>query len=162
MTAIQPAAHLPEHAPVSGAARLTEEILPKIPFFGRIKDVGYSVAGTQVAVGIMSAVYILIFQATWFGFSLKRPWDDLNKAWHFQAVPYIGEFLYDNWDIARHAFFRDATESVLAYALVVMIVTKVRPLYAVSPLRKALHYAGLPCFLSRRGLQLGSKRAAIP
>jgi hypothetical protein len=134
-----------EAPPPNAATRLTDEILPKLPFFGRLKDLAYSVAGTQVAVGIMSAFYILIFQATYFGRSLKNPWDSLNRLWHFDAVPVIGKFLYDNWDTGRHIFFRDAPESVLAYALVVMVIVKIKPLYAPSPLRKLLHRLfGLP------------------
>jgi hypothetical protein len=136
MTAIP--SHPAEHAPVTGASRLTEEILPKIPFFGKLKDTALAVAATQVAVGIMSAVYIVIWQGTYFGRTNKPYWDGLNQAWHFRAVPGIGQFLYDNWDIGRHLFFRDATESVLAYALVVMIFVKIKPLYATSPVRYAL------------------------
>lgn len=132
------------HVPVGGASRLTEEILPKIPFFGRLKDLAYSVAGSQYAVGVMSAVYILIWQATYFGFSFKKSWDNLNQVWHFNAVPVIGQFLYSNWDIGRHTFFRDALESVLAYALVVMVIVKIKPLYAPGLGYKIRQRLGLP------------------
>jgi hypothetical protein len=134
-----------EHVPVGATSRLTEEILPKIPFFGRLKDLGYSVLVSQYAVGVMSAIYIIIWQGTYFGRSNKPYWDGLNQEWHFKAVPWIGQFLYDNWDIGRHLFFRDALESVLAYALVVMVIVKIKPLYGASPLRRMLHrFAGVP------------------
>lgn len=141
MTTAQPAAHLPEHAPVSAASRITEEILPRIPFFGKLKDLGLAFIATQVAVGIMSAIYIVIFQGTYFGRSNKPYWDGLNSEWHFGAIPWTGTFLNENWDIGRHLFFRDATESVLAYALVVMIFVKIKPLYGPGlgyKIRKAL------------------------
>jgi hypothetical protein len=146
MTAADPAASRSvEHAPVAGAARLTEEILPKIPFFGRIKDLGYSIAATQIAVGIMSAVYIVIWQGTYWGFSLKGSWDGLNALWHFRAVPGIGGFLDDNWPIARHLFFRDALESVLAYALVVMVIVKIKRLKDKAPLvHRVLGFLHMP------------------
>lgn len=152
MTAIP--SHPAEHAPVTGASRLTEEILPKIPFFGRIKDLGYAFAVSQIAVGIMSAVYIVIWQGRYFGFSLKPYWDGANGYLHFKAVPWIGQFLYDNWDIGRHLFFRDALESVLAYALVVMVVVKIRPLYQRNPAVIRL--------LGRAGISLPPVRTRIP
>jgi hypothetical protein len=134
-----------EHAPVSGASRIAEEILPKIPFFGRIKDLAYSVAATQIAVGIMSAIYIVIWQGTYFGRSNKPYWDGLNQEWHFRAVPWIGNFLYGNWDIGRHLFFRDALESVLAYALVVMVIVKIKRLKDKTPLvHRVLGFCHMP------------------
>jgi hypothetical protein len=114
-------------------SRLAEEILPKIPFFGRLKDIGYGVAGTQVAVGIVSALYVLVTQATYFGKSFKYTWDHLDLLWHFHAVPYIGGWLVEYWKVFQHIFLRDAPESVLAYALVVMIFVKVRPLRDKTP-----------------------------
>jgi hypothetical protein len=145
-----------DHVPVSSTSRITEEILPKIPFFGRIKDIGYSVGVSQYAVGVMSAVYIVIWQGTYWGFSLKPYWDGANNYLHFKAIPWTGPFLYDNWDIGRHLFFRDALESVLAYALVVMVIVKIKPLYAPGLGYKIRRRLGLakPWDPSRRKIPL--------
>lgn len=109
-------------------SRLVEEILPRIPFFGRLKDAAYGVGATQVAVGIVSALYVLITQATYFGKSFKYTWDHLDILWHFHAIPYIGGWMVDYWKDFQHIFLRDAPESVLGYALVVMVLVKVKPL----------------------------------
>jgi hypothetical protein len=107
--------------PVRPAA---ENLILKIPFWGKIQDTVYSLGLIQWAVGIITAGYILVTQATWFGFSFKQSWDNLNQVWHFRAVPAIGSWLYDNWDLGRHFYFRNIMESVLAFAFVAMIVPK--------------------------------------
>ena len=153
MTAIE----IPDQPPVGAGARITGEILPKIPFFGKLKDTALAIIATQVAVGIMSAVYIVIFQGVYFGRTNKPYWDGLNSEWHFGAVPWIGKFLNENWDIGRHLFFRDATESVLAYALVVMIFVKIKPLYGPPlswKIRKILHLQVPATPPARKGIPL--------
>jgi hypothetical protein len=117
-----------------GRRQITEELLPKIPFWGTLQNLGYSVALTQVAVGIVSAVYVLIFQARYFGKSFKYTWDHLDLLWHFHGVPLIGGWMVAHWDIFRHVYLRDAPESVLAFALVAMIVVKWKNLKLRAPL----------------------------
>lgn len=116
-----------------GRRQITEELLPKIPFWGTLQNLGYSVALTQVAVGIVSALYVLIFQAKYFGKSFKFTWDNLDLLWHFHGVPLIGGWLVAHWDIGRHVYLRDAPESVLAFALVAMVVVKWKNLKARTP-----------------------------
>jgi len=131
--------------PGAATSRLAEEILPRIPFFGRLKDTGYAVGGTQVAVGIVSALYVLITQAPYFGRSFKYTWDHLDLIWHFHGIPYIGGWMVDYWKVFQHIFLRDAPESVLAYALVVMIFVKVKPLKDKIPfMDKVLVKARMP------------------
>jgi hypothetical protein len=130
MTAISPR-RLPEPA---GRRTVAEELLPKIPFWGTLQNLGYSVALTQVAVGIVSALYVLITQAAYFGHSFKGTWDRLDLLWHFHGVPLIGGWMVAHWDIFRHVYLRDAPESVLAFALVAMIVVKWKNLKDKTPL----------------------------
>jgi hypothetical protein len=99
-----------------------EAALVKIPFWGQIQATLYSLAFGQWAVGFWSGVYVLVFQARWFGKSFKYIWDHLNQLWHFNAVPFIGHWLYTSYDVGRHIFLRDAPEAVLAYAAVAMII----------------------------------------
>lgn len=101
-----------------------EALILKIPFWGKLQNTVYSLGLIQWAVGVVTAGYILVTQADYFGFSFKKSWDNLNQVWHFRAIPEIGNFLYDNWDLGRHLYFRAILESVLAYAFVSMIVPK--------------------------------------
>jgi hypothetical protein len=118
MTATASAATAPLARPAA------EALILKIPFWGKIQNTVYSLGLIQWAVGIVTAVYIFVTQASWFGHSLKASWDGLNQLWHFRAIPGIGDWLYDNWDLGRHFYFRNILESVLAYAFVAMIVPK--------------------------------------
>jgi hypothetical protein len=107
------------NVPQSGA----EQLARKVPFWDWLQSLVYSLVVGQWAVGFWSGVYVLIFQAHWFGKSLKYSWDHLNLLWHFRAIPGIGNWLYAHYDIARHIFLRDAPEAILAYAAVAMIIT---------------------------------------
>lgn len=107
---------------VAAPRSAAEAIAVRIPAWGKLQALGYSAAFGQWAVGFWSGVYVLVFQARWFGKSLKYIWDHLNAIWHFAAVPGIGHWLYSSWDVGRHVFFRDAPEAVLAYAAVAMII----------------------------------------
>lgn len=118
--------------------RLADEILPKIPFFGHLKDTAYAVGGTQVAVGIVSALYVLVTQAVYFGKSFKYTWDHLDLIWHVGAIPLIGPWMVEYWKVFQHVFLRDAPESILGYALVVMIFVKVKPLQDKVPVMDRL------------------------
>jgi hypothetical protein len=106
-----------------------EALIGKIPARGKVQAAVYSLALIQWAVGIVTAAYVIITQWTWFGYSFKYTWDHLNEIWHWKAIPWIGDFLYRNWDIGRHLYFRNLQETVLAFAFVSMIIIKltVRP-----------------------------------
>lgn len=118
MTTAQPAPQL--------AKTTAEQLVGKIPFWGKVQGVIYSLGLTQWAVGIVTAAYILLTQANYFGRTNKKVWDGLNDYLHFKAVPWIGDWLYKNWDLARHLFFRNIQEVVLAYAFVAMIIIAVK------------------------------------
>lgn len=107
---------------VPTAKGTAEALIGKIPFIGKVQAFVYSLGLIQWAVGIVTASYVIVTQWTWFGVSFKYTWDHLNKLWHFQAVPLIGDFLDDNWDLGRHLYFRNLQETVLAYAFVSMII----------------------------------------
>lgn len=100
-----------------------EVLAGKIPFWDRAQSVVYSFIAGQWAVGFWSGVYVLVTQAHYFGKSFKNTWDNLGEIMHLDAVPVIGHFMISNFDLARHIFFRDAPEAVLAYAVVAMIIT---------------------------------------
>jgi hypothetical protein len=150
--------------PVRPAA---EAVILKIPLFGKAQNTIYSLGLIQWAVGVVTAAYILITQATYFGRTNKPYWDGLNAEWHFRAVPGIGRWLYENWDLGRHLYFRNILESVLAYAFVAMIVPKLATtVKAKVPLPHrvmvALHmpspYQGR--FTVKHGRRKGQKRRA--
>jgi hypothetical protein len=105
--------------PQSGA----EQLAQKIPLWDKIQSVVYSIIVGQWAVGFWSGVYVLVFQAHWFGKSFKYTWDNLNLLWHFRAIPGVGNWLFDNYNLARHIFMRDAPEAIAAYAFVAMVIT---------------------------------------
>jgi hypothetical protein len=109
---------------VPSAKGTAEALIGKIPFWGKLQATVYSLGLIQWAVGIVTAAYVIITQWTWFGHSFKYTWDHLNEIWHWKAIPGIGNFLYDNWDIGRHLYFRNLQETVLAYAFVSMIIIK--------------------------------------
>lgn len=125
-----------------------EVLAGKIPFWDRAQSTVYSIIAGQWAVGFWSGLYVLITQAYWFGKSFKWTWDHLNVLWHFKAIPWIGTWAYDNYDLGRHIFLRDAPEAVLAYSVVAMIITWLAmKKYQVSLFRKLLmklHLAGPP------------------
>ena len=111
------------HKPVVAATPADAETI-KVPFWGKVQTVFYSAGATQVAVGIVSAIYVIITQGVYFGKSFKWTWDHLNLLWHFAAIPLIGPWLSDEYDLARHIYLRDSPESILAFAFVAMIVVK--------------------------------------
>jgi hypothetical protein len=119
--------------PKAAKQPLIETLLPKIPLWGKFQTTGYSVALTQVAVGIVSAIYVLVTQANYFGFSFKDSWDNLAIIWHVDAVPFIGNWMVLHFDIFRHVFLRDDPESIVAYALVAMVVVKLAPMKKKVP-----------------------------
>jgi hypothetical protein len=130
--------------PAGTGHSVAEALAGKIPFWDRVQSLAYSVIAGQWAVGFWSGLYVLVFQAHYFGKSLKYTWDHLNQLWHFQAVPGIGSWMYANWDIGRHIFLRDAPEAVLAYAVVAMIITWLAgKKYQVSLIRKLAMKVGL-------------------
>lgn len=106
-----------------------EAAVGHIPAWGKIQALAYSALIGQWAVGFWSAAYVLIFQARYFGKSLKYDWDHLDVLWHFAAIPWIGHWAVQWFDLGRHIFLRDAPEAVLAYAAVAMII----PLLATRP-----------------------------
>jgi hypothetical protein len=129
--------------PVRPAA---ESLILKIPFWGKAQNTIYSLGLIQWAVGVVTAGYILVTQGKYFGKSLKFSWDHLNQLWHFQAVPLIGDFLDDNWDLGRHLYFRAILESILAYAFVSMIVPKLmtKPKRRVPLAHRVMVRLGMP------------------
>lgn len=127
-------------APVTSGQSAAEVFAEKIPFWDRAQSLLYSVVAGQWAVGFWSGAYVLITQAHYFGKSFKNTWDNLAEIMHLGAVPGIGHFLVANFDLARHIFFRDAPEAVLAYAVVAMIITWLAmKKYQPSLARKLLH-----------------------
>jgi hypothetical protein len=131
MTRPEKSRHL---APVAAPHTAAEELLPKLPFFAKVKDGGYFVGLTQVAIGIAYSLYILITQAKYFGFSLKGSWDNLDQVMHLGAIPWgIGKFIVANYDIGRHLFGRDIIETLVTYALVVLVLVKFKPLKEKTP-----------------------------
>jgi hypothetical protein len=116
-----PAATMPENV---------EAFVGKIPLVGKVQSLVYALLVGQWAVGFWSGLYVLVFQARWFGVSFKYTWDNLNLLWHFKAVPLIGHWMFDYYNVGRHIFARDAPEAVLGYAFVAMVipllVTKMR------------------------------------
>jgi hypothetical protein len=102
-----------------------EALIGKIPFRGRLQNIAYSLGLVQWAVGIVTAVYVIIVDWTWAGHSFRYTWNNLNAIWHFKAIPWIGQFLYENWDLVRHLYFRNEPETVLAYAFVSMIIVAI-------------------------------------
>lgn len=143
-----------------------DEILPKLPFFAQAKDTGYFAAFTQIAIGVMYALYIMITQWSYAGKSFKYTWDNLDVIWHFRAVPGIGNWAASNWDTGRHLFLRDTPETIVVYALVVLVLVKVKPLKDRTPLLDkiliAVHapspYQGR--HVNRWGLRAGQHRHA--
>jgi hypothetical protein len=125
--------------------RSSAEVLAgKIPFWDRAQSLLYSIIAGQWAVGFWSGVYVLVTQAHYFGKSFKTTWDNLPQLMHLGAIPGIGHFIIENADLARHIFFRDAPEAVLAYAVVAMIITWLAmKKYQVSLFRKVLMKVGL-------------------
>lgn len=121
-----------------------ELLAGKIPFWDRAQSLLYSAVAGQWAVGFWSGLYVLITQANYFGKSFKNTWDNLAEIMHLGAVPGIGHFLIGNADLARHIFFRDAPEAVLAYAVVAMIITWLAmKKYQPSLTRKLLARVGI-------------------
>jgi hypothetical protein len=108
------------------AKTTAEQLVGRIPFWGKVQATVYSLGLIQWAVGIVTAAYILVTQANYFGRTNKPVWDGLNDYLHFRTVPGIGKWLYDNWDLARHLIFRNIQETVLAYAFVAMIIIAVK------------------------------------
>jgi hypothetical protein len=155
----------PDLAPPARPA--AEQLILKIPFWGKSQNIVYSLGLIQWAVGIITAGYILVTQGRYRGFSFKKSWDGLNQIWHFRAIPGIGNWLYENWDLGRHFYFRNILESVLAFAFVAMIVPKLATrIRAKVPLAHrimvALHipspYQGR--FTVRHGRRKGQPRRA--
>ena len=107
---------------VPSAKGTAEALIGKIPFIGKVQAFVYSLGLVQWAVGIVTAAYVIATQWSWFGYSFKYTWDHLNALWHWKAIPGIGNWMYDNWDIGRHLYFRNLQETVLAYAFVSMII----------------------------------------
>lgn len=99
-----------------------EAIAARIPLWGQIQKLVYSAVCGQWAVGFWSGLYVLVFQAHYFGKSFKYTWDHLAQLWHVRAIPGAGPWMYLNSDLFRHLYLRDAPESILAYAVVAMIV----------------------------------------
>jgi hypothetical protein len=137
MTAVTDAAAVPER----GTA---ETLAAKLPFWEQAQSLGYSYAIGQWAVGFWSGLYVLIFQAHYWGRSFKWTWDHLNVLWHFKAIPLIGNWMFTWYDDGRHIFLRDAPEAVLAYSVVAMIITWLATKkYQVPLIRKFLIKLGL-------------------
>jgi len=135
----------PDLASGVSAARTSDEVLGKIPFSGRIKDAIYLAAGPLAAVGIIATLYVLVTQASYWGDSLKPIWDNLDRIWHFAAIPGIGNWLVAHWDIGRHLYLRGVPETVLSYALVMMLFATVKPLKRRTPaIDKILIFAHMP------------------
>jgi hypothetical protein len=103
-------------APVVVPTSIATDVLDKLPILSKIKDLVYAGVLGQWAVGFWSALYVLIFQAHYWGKSFKYTWG------HFKAVPGIGPWMYAHYDVARHVFLRDAPEAILGFALVAMII----------------------------------------
>jgi hypothetical protein len=115
-------------------AQRPELELPKMTRGQWLQSLAYSLGLTQWAVGVTAAVYVLLTQARYFGWSAKSYWDGLNAYLHFKAVPYAGTWLFSEWDYARHLYFRHIPEVVIAFAFVAMVVVKVKALKDKTPL----------------------------
>lgn len=121
------------HQPPVATVSAVNEYLPKLPLFGQAKDTTYFLGLTQVAIGVVYTAYIAITQATYFGSSLKDSWDNLDKIWHFGAIPWIGSWLVQWWDVGRHLYGRDEIETIVCYALVILVLAKARQLKGKIP-----------------------------
>jgi hypothetical protein len=120
--------------PVAQPRSAADELLPKLPFFAKVKDTAYFAALTQVAIGIVYALYDLITQGRYWGFSLKHDWDNLDTIWHFGALPWgIGKWVVANYDVGRHLYGRDIIETIVTFALVVLVLVKFQPLKDKTP-----------------------------
>lgn len=118
----------------AAAERAIENLAERIPLWGKGQTTAYIFAMSQIAVGIMSALYVLITQASYWGHSLKASWDSLNVLWHFHAIPLIGNWMFTYYDLGRHIYWRDEPEAIVGYALVAMIVVKLAPMKDTPPL----------------------------
>jgi hypothetical protein len=117
-----------EPVPLAATGSAVNEYLPRLPLFSQVKDTTYFAGLTQVAVGVAYTAYIAITQATYFGFSLKGSWDNLDKLLHFAAIPWIGSWLVRWFDYGRHLYGRNEPETIITYALVVIFLVKVKKL----------------------------------
>jgi hypothetical protein len=122
--------------PAPATARsAADELLPKLPFFAKAKDTAYFAALTQVAIGVVYALYDLITQGKYWGFSLKGSWDNLDKIMHLGAIPWgVGHWIVANYDTGRHLYGRGIPETIVGFALVVLVLVKFKPLKDKTPL----------------------------
>jgi hypothetical protein len=122
-------------------------VLRKLTLGEKLQNLLYSVLGAHAGVALVSAVYVLVLQAKYFGFSLKYSWDHLPQAWHMTHLKVLGwslgPWLEAHWTVARHYFGRNIPEGVVGLSIILIILAKAKPV------------TGQPSWLDRLFVRLG-------
>jgi hypothetical protein len=95
-----------------------------------LADIGqnlvYSVIGGHAGVWIVSALYVLVFEAKYrvFGTTiwLKHGWDNLPGN-----IGLGGSWIDQHWETIRHLYFRNVPEGILGLLLILVILAKDKP-----------------------------------
>lgn len=113
----------------SGAAASAEVpnlVLRRLSATDRLQNLLYSIAGAHAGVWIVSAIYVLIFEARYrvFGVTiwLKHGWDHLPAQ-----IGLGGSWLDQHWDTVRHVYFRNVPEGILGLLLILTILARGKP-----------------------------------
>jgi hypothetical protein len=113
----------------SGAAassQVPNVVLPRLSAADRLQNLLYSIAGGHAGVWIVSAIYVLIFEAKYrvFGVTiwLKHGWDHLPAN-----IGLSGSWLDQHWDTIRHLYFRNIPEGILGLLLILTILARGKP-----------------------------------
>jgi hypothetical protein len=133
-------------------------VLPKLSAADRLQNLVYSIAGGHAGVWIVSAIYVLIFQARYHVFGktiwLKHGWDNLPANAGMR-----GSWLDMHWDTIRHLYFRNIPEGILGLLLILAVLAKAKPVKQPSRLDKLLVRLGFP---SHHQGQLGRHERVSP
>jgi hypothetical protein len=117
--------------------------LPKLSAADRLQNLLYSIAGGHAGVWIVSAIYVLIFEAKYrlFGVTiwLKHGWDNLPANAGLR-----GSWLDQHWDTIRHLYFRNVPEGILGLLLILAVLAKAKPVGPPGRLDKLLVRLGFP------------------
>jgi hypothetical protein len=124
-------------------------LLRKLTLGEKLQNLVYSVLGGHAGVALVSAVYVLVLQAKYFGFSLKYSWDHLPQAWHMTQLHIfgwgLGPWLETHWTVARHYYGRNIPEGVVGLSIILIILAKAKPVTGKpGPVDRALVRLGFP------------------
>ncbi len=101
------------------------------------QNVVYSVIGGHAGVWIVSALYVLLFEARYrvFGVTiwLKHGWDNLPAK-----IGLGGSWLDQHWDTIRHLYFRNIPEGILGLLFILVVLAKAKPVGKPGRLDKLL------------------------